>query len=144
MGFLDHETIKVLFDYGVPTGILVVILVMLWRGFKWFAEPIRDEEVLTKIRQREFLDGLEKHEKQRQLLCERHADGIEQLGQGVLECQPAVKRADENVCVLRQAAMEYVKMVRLVLDDTQVDEMKRVRIATLLDAMDNLLENGDA
>lgn len=138
---MDFQIWK-LFDYSLAVASLILVIAFGLRFLMWYMKPVREEEIKTKIRQREFLDGLERHEDRRQELCDKHADAVSRLSQGVLVCQPIVKGTNENTCAMREAAAVYAQLLRVELNTEEDPEVRRRKMEMLLDEMESRLIRG--
>lgn len=114
------SVIDKLFNYGLPTALLAILLYGLWQGVSWlgpnFLTPIKDQVIQHLGKVDTAIDGLmilvrgqtEALERQNEVL-QRVEVRIEETGADTDSHTEVLNRIDENVLELKQSAKQFFR-----------------------------------
>jgi hypothetical protein len=95
---------------GVAIAVLAAVGFALWKlsrtvTHKVFGNPDANPPTPGAVdryldNQKKFFDGLSEHSARQQLLCERHADSLETIGDVIAKCDLFAKSRDEAIATL--------------------------------------------
>ena len=101
---MTPEHMKELFNYGVPTVLIIFVGLALWRIIKFLGKVLFDESgglvVRYVFRHEQFLEGLAKRDESQQTLCATHATLLASLNSVLQDRTPILVETRDSLARL--------------------------------------------